>query len=280
MKPDFETPYAITLDPREIEDVEHHYRWSSWQHRQWPLDILAPRLRIYGFNLRSRRLEVLLEVTRCTSFSYRSAAEFVRKVERGTRWPPDIRDPHYPLKIPKSGAVFHGLALRWKLVKRVDIPLPGRFPRLGWAPDVARLWDPQRKRYTAQGFLKSAADRQQLNLHAMLRAKAFFRRRRYSIRDVSNTQPFDLRCTRGRETILVEVKGTQSRGLKIVLTNNEVEFARRNKPAMALFVVTSITLAPTPAGGRATGGVDRLIRPWDIDEGHLRPIQFMYTIAG
>jgi len=45
-----------------------------------------------------------------------------------------------------------------------------------------------------------------------------------------------LYCTRETEVLHVEVKGTQTSGEDIILTADEVEFARRHRSQMALLV--------------------------------------------
>jgi len=88
--------------------------------------------------------------------------------------------------------------------------------------------------------------------------------------DVSAMQPFDLLCRDGDRELRVEVKGTTSLGMSILLTRNEVRHAEANNGRMALFVVSEITANPDGC----CGGVIKIIEPWDIRQAELDPIAF------
>ena len=66
----------------------------------------------------------------------------------------------------------------------------------------------------------------------------------------------------------VEVKGTQTAGLEVLLTPGEVAHARRHHPNTVLFIVHSIVLQGSSDSPVATSGSVRIISPWDI--GHAR----------
>jgi len=136
----FESPFALSLRGGEADDLEYlehnTYHWSGWKRRHWPADIVRPGVRLYGFDLRHRCLRVLLEVTRGGTFLYKSKREFARKVEQLTGWKPAQDDRHWAT-IPQVGRGGDkrentGLALRWRVIKPVRIPISGSFPRLGW----------------------------------------------------------------------------------------------------------------------------------------------------
>ena len=100
----------------------------------------------------------------------------------------------------------------------------------------------------------------------------------WEVTDRSINHPYDLFCKRGAEKLHVEVKGTTSDGAAVLLTPNEVEFARGAFPEMALLIVAGVQLSTDEAGkAEASGGEIELVRPWDIDsEGALRPTGFIY----
>jgi hypothetical protein len=89
-----------------------------------------------------------------------------------------------------------------------------------------------------QGYGLSKAERDAVEKRAMALAAEYFVSCNWDARDVSKNHSFDFECTRGREILRVEVKGTTSSGEEIVLTKNEVELARQ--PGYALFVVAEI----------------------------------------
>jgi len=127
----------------------------------------------------------------------------------------------------------------------------------------------------SQGFQLDSKTRKALEDRAMRAARRHFSSLGYAVEDRSKNHPYDLLCTRKRERLHVEVKGTQTKGEGIVLTSGEVNFARSHKPAMALFVLHSIRVSAT---GRLSGGKNRVVAPWDVDLGRLKPISFMYEV--
>jgi HNH endonuclease len=108
--------------------------WAGWKRHYWPADMLRPGFRFYTYDKHSRSLIELVEVVRGRSFTYRTLAEFARQVRQLAGYPPD-RDNAYwrNLPWPTNGHPCTGYAICWKVVKKVNIPWPGRFPQLGWA---------------------------------------------------------------------------------------------------------------------------------------------------
>src|SRR5438094_443085 len=132
-----EADFAITLQPKEARDLEYLetscYLWSGWKRHHWPANIIRHGVRLYGFDKRTRRLCVLLEITRGGSFSYRTLREFRTKVTALTGWQPAKDDPHWNgLPIADSNKYCTGVALRWRVIKPVSIKWETRFPQLGW----------------------------------------------------------------------------------------------------------------------------------------------------
>lgn len=72
------------------------------------------------------------------------------------------------------------------------------------------------------------------------------------------------------------MKGARSEGSSVLLTSGEVEFARRNKDRMVLFVLHSIQLGK--GDGAPQGGVRTVFWPWDVDGGTLAPIKYAYGL--
>jgi hypothetical protein len=121
-----------------------------------------------------------------------------------------------------------------------------------------------------QGWGGSAEGRKFIETYAMELAVHHYSQLWCEVLDVSATQPFDLLCRDGDRELRVEVKGTTSFGMSILLTRNEVRHAEANTGRMALFVVSEITA--NPAG--CYGGAIRVIEPWDIQQAELDPIAF------
>ena len=126
-----------------------------------------------------------------------------------------------------------------------------------------------------QGFQLDSKTRKALEDYSMKAARKHFASQGYVVEDHSKNHPYDLLCTKKKKRLHVEVKGTQTKGEDIMLTNGEVIFARSHKKAMGLFVLHSIQVA---ADGKLSGGQERVIAPWDVDAGSLKPISFMYGV--
>ena len=129
-----------------------------------------------------------------------------------------------------------------------------------------------------QGFEASAAVRDAIELHAMREARQHYVALGYTVEDVSANNPYDLRCTRGDERRFVEVKGSQGDGRLVLLTRNEVDFARLNRQNMALFVLHSVVVVEDVPGPSVTGGVQRVLDPWDVSEGELSVVNYAYDL--
>jgi hypothetical protein len=76
----------------------------------------------------------------------------------------------------------------------------------------------------------------------------------------------------------VEVKGTTTDGVGVILTLNEVRHAHEY-PSIALFILSNIIVERADdAAVRAVGGDRHLFDPWPIDDGTLTPLGFRYQV--
>lgn len=132
-----------------------------------------------------------------------------------------------------------------------------------------------------QGFRQSNAEREAIDAHAMALAHEHLESDGWEVEDRSANHPYDLFCQRNGEQLHVEVKGTTSEGSAVLLTPNEVEFARGAFPEIALLVVREVQLLVDEHGGPvAAGGETSLLVPWDIDvAGTLKPTGFAYELS-
>lgn len=100
----------------------------------------------------------------------------------------------------------------------------------------------------------------------------------WTVEDVGLVESYDLDCTRGQESLHVEVKGTSGRGEAVSLTANEVEHARDQFPEVALGIVSGIRLEiKADAKAVASGGDLDFWHPWEIDAGTLEATLFRYS---
>lgn len=129
-----------------------------------------------------------------------------------------------------------------------------------------------------QGYAADAEVRDAIEKYSMDMAKNYLRRLKYNWTDVSANSPYDLRCGR-RDTVLhVEVKGTQSPGEVVLLTRNEVDFARENRPNMALLIVHSLKVVRGNEGIVVSGGEVRFLTPWDAKQDELEATAYRYFL--
>jgi hypothetical protein len=122
----------------------------------------------------------------------------------------------------------------------------------------------------------SATERKEIELRAVAVATAHLERLGFDVVDVGAWESFDLLARRGTETLFVEVKGTTSSGASVVLTRNEVALHREVFPSNALMVVSGICLANAGGEPVASGGVLRILWPWEVEDNRLTPVAFEY----
>ncbi|HEY0390777.1 MAG TPA: DUF3883 domain-containing protein [Solirubrobacterales bacterium] len=128
-----------------------------------------------------------------------------------------------------------------------------------------------------QGFRQSADERAAIDRYAMGRATTSLEADGWSVKDHSINHPYDLLCKRGKDILHVEVKGTTTDGAAVLLTPNEVEFARSAFPSMALLIVHGIELLTGGDQPLAKGGSIEFVSPWEIEsDGKLKPTGFFY----
>jgi hypothetical protein len=133
-------------------------------------------------------------------------------------------------------------------------------------------------RHGGQGFQLEPAVRVAVEAHAMNTATDYFLDAGWEVVDVHGQESYDLQCFRGDVEKHVEVKGTTTEGVEVILTPNEVAHAR-NHPEVALFVLARISVERTDDGAvHAWGGSPIVLDRWEIDAGVLRPVGFRYEL--
>jgi hypothetical protein len=131
----------------------------------------------------------------------------------------------------------------------------------------------------AQGRGLSTPEKRAVEQHAMRMVAVFLSREWPIVTDISRTEPCDLLCQRGSDQLWVEVKGTTGRAGKVIVTRNEVIFAREHHPDTALCVVHGIHLSADPEDPKATGGSILVERPWHPADERLIATQFEYVVS-
>lgn len=131
-------------------------------------------------------------------------------------------------------------------------------------------------RAKTQGFQVDSAVRRAVEEHAMKQAEAHFVSLFDSVK--RKGKPYDLCCTKQSSVLFVEVKGTQSEGTEILLTPNEVAFAKKHRGEMALFLVYNIEASKKNGEIVTSGGTTHLDLNWVIDEARLSPLGYSYSL--
>lgn len=135
------------------------------------------------------------------------------------------------------------------------------------------------RRRTGQGYVNDVETKKAVELHAMAQARLHLEGLGFEVDDHSDRAPYDLQARNAKTVISVEVKGTQGDGSAVLLTANEVEYARSHQPHVALVVVMGIKVARSPEPV-ASGGKVVVFWPWDPDEHALVPTAFRCELDG
>ncbi|RKH52356.1 DUF3883 domain-containing protein [Corallococcus sp. AB050B] len=114
--------------------------------------------------------------------------------------------------------------------------------------------------------------------YSMFLAQEHYNSLGYDVENTASTQPFDLRCRKGKEEVRVEVKGTRSDGSAVELTAAEVNNARGTGWRTELFIVTKITVKSSDTGLVADGGEWRRFESWNPRDEDLSPTRYRYTL--
>ncbi|WP_436980356.1 MrcB family domain-containing protein [Streptomyces sp. enrichment culture] len=139
-----------------------------------------------------------------------------------------------------------------------------------------RIPGPARPRRVGQGFLLTSGERRAIERHSVRMASEYFAAQGWTVKDVGDKESFDLLLTKEGQRLHVEVKGTTSAGLEVILTRAEVEKQRKYFPANALVVVHSIGLDRTEEEPTTSGGVLHCTSPWAVNGEDLTVISYAY----
>lgn len=150
--------------------------------------------------------------------------------------------------------------------------------RVDAAPDLEAAAEKELRGGSGQGRQMDIKSRKAIEAWAMAAAQAYYENQNYEVKDVSLKQPYDFECRKkkGRAVLRVEVKGTTSKGDKVILTRSEV--ASANRHSTALFVLHSIVLKKG-CEPQASEGIPYVLPPgWKPDPKALTPIAYEYQL--
>lgn len=136
-------------------------------------------------------------------------------------------------------------------------------------------------RLGTQGRQMNSIKRKAIEVHAEDIAESWLRNQGWHVKRIGAYRlGYDLLCTRGRQELHVEVKGTQTRGEEVILTRGEVEHVRggRCEEKHALIVCSNIEIQLVEGAPKCSGGTILVLEPWDIVDEKLTPQEYSYLV--
>lgn len=142
-------------------------------------------------------------------------------------------------------------------------------------PDVE---DTATAKSSGAGYQSDQAKRDACENYAMGRAEKRYKEKGFTVENKSPTESYDLLCTKGKQVVHVEVKGTTTDGSEVELTKGEVESARVKGRRTDLFVVSNIKLKEINGEFTPSGGKERVFENWQPAQEDLIAIRFRYKV--
>jgi len=137
----------------------------------------------------------------------------------------------------------------------------------------------EQERASGQGKVTDPRVNKAIELWAMAQAETYLTRNRYrEIEDTSKRESYDFECRKGGKTFYIEVKGTQGKGERVILTAREREHLKKH-PAQSFLLCVSLIDVQKPQL-QASGGVTT---PYDASRllrgNRWRPTQWGLTLS-
>tara|TARA_Y100000768_G_scaffold174903_1_gene130964 strand:+ start:1312 stop:2262 length:951 start_codon:yes stop_codon:yes gene_type:complete len=142
--------------------------------------------------------------------------------------------------------------------------------------------DPTRpkKRKTSHGFQRDQAKKDATEARAMEVAKEYYESKGYKVKDCSMQRGlgYDYLCTKTKEVVEVEVKGTTGNLDKVIITRNELDNALNSVNRTDLFIVFSINFDISEQKIKGVNGTRHILKDWSPKTKDLEPISYNYFI--
>jgi hypothetical protein len=130
----------------------------------------------------------------------------------------------------------------------------------------------------AAGFQSNPRIRKAIEAFAMSKAQAFLKSKGYiNLKNTAKFKPYDYTCERADKSFFVEVKGTQTSGKTLVLTNGEFRHANKYPESCLLVLVHSVRVSGK-IKVKVSGGSIEVRAPWKLRSEDLTPIQYIWTV--
>jgi len=188
---------------------------------------------------------------------------------------PFHRHPSSGLK-PNQGYLFK---LPAEVITKVGRLLPENWEHPSRSvniSDVERNGMEERQRYA--GICADPALKKAIEEHAVRQATAHYEAAGFTVTDVGAYRSFDLLATRRGEERQIEVKGSQGRVDKVILTRNEVAHAYESEHT-DLVVVAEVLWKRNSDGAICTAdGLMSIHSDWHPTPGRLSPLTYEYLL--
>ena len=129
-----------------------------------------------------------------------------------------------------------------------------------------------------QGINRDSRVTKAIELQAVALTIESYVQRGYSVKDTGNTESYDLAVEKENAKRRVEVKGTTTEGVSIILTVAEVTHAQLGPIPVDLAIVRNIEVIRSPDGPQAIGGKLEILENWKPDEKNLSIATYTYKL--
>jgi hypothetical protein len=129
-----------------------------------------------------------------------------------------------------------------------------------------------------QGYQSNQPVKDAVEAYAMKQAELHYGKQYDVDAGKARNNPFDIECTSSKKKIYVEVKGTQTSGDEVILTEGEKNHLGKNVHRSELFVLHHIRVTGK-RHPRASGGQCRIVKAARLlKAGVFRPTQWRVTL--
>ncbi|MFF5079236.1 protein NO VEIN domain-containing protein [Actinoplanes sp. NPDC000266] len=145
-----------------------------------------------------------------------------------------------------------------------------------WAEHLGRTAPPSRTT-PRQGWQMDPVRRKKVEDAAQKMLEEHFRKAGWTVEDVRYGNPYDAVAIKDGRTIWLEAKGTETTGASVIVTRNEVEWARTHPGDCKLGILSDVTFLPN--GEVDTTGATFHVLDFSPGEGSLTPRAYDFTPA-
>ncbi|MEU9507790.1 DUF3883 domain-containing protein [Micromonospora sp. NPDC048170] len=144
-----------------------------------------------------------------------------------------------------------------------------------WAEHLGRATPPPPRSTPRQGWQMDPVRRKKVEDAAQDMLMEHFRKDKWTVQDVRFGNPYDAIATKDGRTLWLEAKGTETNGASVIVTRNEVEWARNHPGDCILGILSDVTFFPNGEVDTASGTFRMFT--WYPEGGALAPRAYDFT---